>query len=438
MASASHPTLEAVTDTMTNVSIASVLANQMVRSVYQPIFDLESGEIVAYEALARGPVGTKLEHPAQLFAAADRSGVRAELDWECRAAALRGAIAAGVGRETCLFINLEASSFRDAAPAHLAAEIEAATSQLNVIAEIAEHDLVKDPVSLMHQLSGLRGLGFGLAIDDLGANSDSMALLPFLEPDIIKLDMRLLQYSNPTAVAAISAAVRSDAERRGSLIVAEAIETDDQLRRAKVLGATLGQGWLFARPGPLEDVHRSSAEPSPLWERLVRGFHPSSETPWGLVAGSPEVRVASKELLLSMSMTIEEHPSAADEPPVLVSARQHSDNFDPATAHRYRERAKTAAFVGAIGEGMPTTPAPGVRGGTLGVGHPLTGEWAVVNVGPHYAGALLAKDLGDASGPEAERCYEYVITHDRDVVISAATSLLRLIEPTQLRPERRP
>lgn len=417
-------------DTATHVSIASVIANRMITSVYQPIVDLSTREIVGYEALARGPKGTSLEHPDALFAAADRSGVRAALDWECRASALRGAIEAGIGHETCLFINLEATTFGLGTPAHLAAEIEEALTKLNVIAEITERDLLSDPASLMHGLGTLRGLGFGVAIDDLGANPAPLALLPFLEPDIIKLDMGLIQRAPSRAVAATAAAVRSDAERRGALVIAEGIETEEHLDRARVLGAGYGQGWLFGRPGPLESRANTTTQTSSLWANLSRDFHPAPATPWDLVSDSARLQVASKEILLPMSMLIEQHPVADYEPPVILAAFQHARNFTGDTALRYSSLANRAAFVGVLGEQLGEHPVPGVRGGTIEPEHSLSGEWTVVSIGPHYAAALIAKDLGDG-GPEHERRFEYVITHDRSTVISAATALLRLIQPAK-------
>ena len=77
-------------------SIDDVLRDGTVRSVFQPIVELDTGRVVAYEALARGPQGP-LERPDQLFAAAREAGRLAELDAACRNAALTGALAAGAG-----------------------------------------------------------------------------------------------------------------------------------------------------------------------------------------------------------------------------------------------------------------------------------------------------------------------------------------------------
>src|ERR1700727_2968697 len=90
-----------------------------VRSVYQPIVDLRSGDVVGYEALARGPVGGGFERPDLLFAAARERGLTAELDWACRAAAFEGALAAGLRAPSTLFVNVEPYAIDTPAPLHL-------------------------------------------------------------------------------------------------------------------------------------------------------------------------------------------------------------------------------------------------------------------------------------------------------------------------------
>ena len=79
-------------------TVREVIEQGLVRSVYQPIVDLDSSTVVAYEALARGPRHSTLESPAALFAAAEHEGLAFELDWACREAALRGALEAGLPR----------------------------------------------------------------------------------------------------------------------------------------------------------------------------------------------------------------------------------------------------------------------------------------------------------------------------------------------------
>jgi DICT domain-containing protein len=130
-----------------------------------------------------------------------------------------------------------------------------------------------------------------------------------------------------------------------------------------------------------------------------------------------------------MSHYLESHALAAAEPPVLLAAFEHVRHFTPATARRYERLATHCSFVAALGAGLPERPADGVRGADLPPGDPLTGEWVVTTVGPHFAGALVARDLGD-SGEDADRRFAFVVTHDHDVVLRAGRALLGRIAPS--------
>ncbi|MDP9208275.1 MAG: hypothetical protein M3O65_07205, partial [Actinomycetota bacterium] len=102
--------------------------------------------------------------------------------------------------------------------------------------------------------------------------------------------------------------------------------------------------------------------------------------------------------------------------------------FTAATRSRYEFLATRAAFTGALGHGMPVTPVAGVRGADLAADDPLRGEWDLIVIGPRFAAALVAYDLGD-DGPEDQRRYDVVVTHDRELVIRAAEPLLRRLVP---------
>ncbi len=87
--------------------LTDLLARQGLHTVYQPVVELDTGHIVGYEALSRGPRSSQLESPEQLFAAARRANQLAELDRACQAAAMAGAATAGLRAPCTLFVNVE-------------------------------------------------------------------------------------------------------------------------------------------------------------------------------------------------------------------------------------------------------------------------------------------------------------------------------------------
>jgi EAL domain-containing protein (putative c-di-GMP-specific phosphodiesterase class I) len=86
-------------------------------------------------------------------------------------------------------------------------------------------------------------------------------LMPFIHPDVIKLDLRLIQARTTAEVARIINAVLAQAERTGAMILAEGIETPRHEQIARAMGATVGQGWLYGRPGPLPHTVPSPTHP---------------------------------------------------------------------------------------------------------------------------------------------------------------------------------
>ena len=77
---------------------------------------------------------------------------------------------------------------------------------------------------------------------------------------------------------------------------------------------------------------------------------------------------------------------------------------------------------------MPPGPLPGIRGCVLDPADPLVGEWEIVVVGPHFAATLVARELGD-SGPDIERRFEFVLSHDRELAIQVALALMSRVWP---------
>ena len=393
-----------------------------VRCEYQPIVELAHGKVQAYEALARGPAGSPIERPDRLFAAARERNLLAELDWRCRAVAVVGALEAGLRPPAALFVNVEPETIAAVRPTELAALFERASVELRVVLEITERALTHDPATLFAAVASARHAGFGIALDDVGADPASLALMPFLEPDVIKLDLRLVQQRTSAEIAEIVNAVAAQSERTGAVVLAEGIETDEHRLRAISMGATLGQGWLFGRPGSIGAVEVVEELP------LLTFDHDTHRTPFDVVEPYGRMRLASKGLLLPMSVHLERQALRAAEPPVLLAAFQDAVHFTPATAERYRDLASHCSFVAAFASDLGPSPVEGVRGESLDPADPLRGEWVVTVVGPHFAGALVARDLGDETD-DLDRRFECVVTHDRGVVVTVARALMARTGP---------
>jgi diguanylate cyclase (GGDEF)-like protein/PAS domain S-box-containing protein len=408
--------------------LARVLGEGAVTAVFQPIVELADGEVVGYEALARGPEGSPLHRPDRLFAAAAAAGRTVEADWACRVAAVRAALDAGLGRGASLFLNSEPAAIDAPCPPEHEELWARATAELSIVVEVTERAITQRPAELSRVLSDRRAAGQVIALDDVGADVRSLALLPLIAPDVIKLDLSLVQDRPSADQAAIVSAVAAERERTGAHVLAEGIETEAHATIARTLGATLGQGWLYGRPGPLATplpatrVRRTAAEPEAL----------PGATPFEVVAGVRETGEATKRLLLPMSHHLEHRAQHIGEGAVVLSAFQEARHFTPATARRYEALARRASLVAAFGVGLPDEPVHGVRGAELAPDDALAGEWSVIVLGPHFAGALVGRDLGDDTIADGDRRFAFATVYDRALVIAAARTLLSRIAPREL------
>ncbi len=390
-----------------------------VEAHFQPIVDMASRSVVAYEALARDEEG---RFPVAAFAAAQAEGRMDELDRICQRAALRDA--ADLQRPATLFVNVEPESFDG--PGDLE------DPDIPVIIEVTERGLTTRPAELLLAVERVRERGWGIAVDDVGADWRSLALMPFLRPDVVKLDRSVLAGATSPDQARVVRGAKAQIARHGGLLLAEGVEEIAHEQRAIGFGASLGQGWLYGRPAPLSPT--TGATGSAL--SIIQRHAPIDDlTPFQALrtTGLP-VGVATKAELLPLSLDLEREAAATRDPAVILATFQDAKRFGAGVRERYAGLAAGAAFVGAFGVGLAHEPAPGVRGASLEAGEALRDEWCVIVVGPHSTMALIARDMGDP-GRDDRRRFEYALTEDREVVMRAARALmLRVVAAPAPRP----
>ena len=215
------------------------------------------------------------------------------------------------------------------------------------------------------------------------------------------------------------------AEQTGAIILAEGIESGQHLLAARSMGATLAQGWYFGRPGPLPRT--LTAHRSPISLGLTPRVPASS--PVALVHAQRGLKMGRKDVLLSVTRALEAQALQLGSHAVVAATFQDVRHFTPRTRARYEQLGSRTSLTVALGIGMPDPPVPGVRGANLPPDDELVGEWDIAVLGPHYAGALVARDLGDA-GPDRQRRFEFVLTFDRQLVTEVAATLIARVTGT--------
>jgi EAL domain-containing protein (putative c-di-GMP-specific phosphodiesterase class I) len=392
---------------------------QGLRHAFQPIVALDSGATVGFEALARWPhLGTA--GPQTVFAHARAIGCNRQLDQRCASSAIDAALGAGLPRQMLVTVNYEPET---PYPGSLDGDLLArANAELSLTFELTERSLLTHPSALLSTVTAMRADGFLIALDDVGAHPDSLALLDILQPDIIKLDMGLVQQQPQRHQARTITAVLAHHERTATPILAEGIENDVHLQHARALGASLGQGFKFGQPEPITALPSLPLE----WVAPIPTIQRPARAPYDLAdRGSVHHRVGSKKMLLALSTHIESQASCTADPPIVLAALQDERHFSARTRRRYAELAEFCPLVAVFGENLPEHLGSGIRGVPLHHADPLRAEWSVVVLGPHLAVALIARErLGAGQSSDQERQFDFILTHNRALVTEAAQSLL--------------
>jgi EAL domain-containing protein (putative c-di-GMP-specific phosphodiesterase class I) len=231
---------------------------------YQPIVDLATTRVVGFEALMRWHHRERGMIPPSVFIAlAEQSDLILELGAFAIAtsiSACAGWTSSGPGATPpFVTVNFSSRQFHDA---HLIANIvdSLMTSQLapeRLVIEITESTTLFDVAETLEVIDRLSRMGIGVALDDFGTGYSSLSYLTLLHPRIIKIDRSFVSPShesvhNDTLLQTIVSLGR----KLNMVVLAEGIETKEQLARLQEIGCDLGQGFLFSPAVPACDVEK--------------------------------------------------------------------------------------------------------------------------------------------------------------------------------------
>lgn len=250
----------------------SILRNGQISMLFQPIYDFKKGTVLAWEALARGPRGSELESPALLFDFAEQTGQLFVLEQTCRSKALETVGALAPGQR--LFLNIHPRAVVDPtfAPGSTLELIENhGLKPDNIVFEITERHSIKDFTSFHRTLDHYRSQGFKIAVDDAGTGYSGLSTIAALKPDYIKVDMSLVRDIDKDPVRrALMETMVTLANRIGSEIIAEGIETRNEAGALIEIGVHYGQGYFLSRPlFPKPETALDMKELAPLRQDIL-------------------------------------------------------------------------------------------------------------------------------------------------------------------------
>jgi len=222
--------------------IAQIIEERAFHPVFQPIVDIDDGQVVGYEALTRFSDGTRPDHRFTEAWSVDL-GVELEL------VTLEAAIAAARGLPPGRWLDVNVSPRLLDESDRVRAVLAQADRPLTI--EITEHETIDDYHALRDALASL-GPAVRVAVDDAGAGIANFAHIVELRPDFVKLDIGLVRGVNADlGRQALVVGLRHFARTAGCRLIGEGVETEAEARTLGTLGIDFGQGYFYGRPEAL-------------------------------------------------------------------------------------------------------------------------------------------------------------------------------------------
>ena len=238
------------------IAVSEIVASRHLTAMYQPIVSMTTGRPIGFEGLVRPVEGAAFSDASALFAAAEIADRSVELDLACLATIAEGIRPEEPGAYLSVNVSprtLESDLFR---PSELTSIFKRRGIQPDqIVLELTEREAVEDLDQLRRNVAACRALGMKIAADDVGAGNAGLRLLSEVQFDILKVDLSLVQggiIHDPSY--GVLRALQELAERWGAMVVAEGVETPEQLAIIRRLGIAAAQGYLIGRPSPVPSL----------------------------------------------------------------------------------------------------------------------------------------------------------------------------------------
>ena len=241
-------------DVVWGAELKKAMREEGIRTLWQPVVELDSGSYHGFEALARGPKDSMFEMPRAMFALSGRVGASGDLDRLCRTSALREGAGVSGGRK--LFVNvlpatLAGSDWSDGTIPQLLTA--AGRGPSDVVVEVSERAIGAGAGHVAEAWDDLRSEGFALALDDVGTGRDGGEALERLRPDYLKVDASVVRGIDTNLVKQeIFTTIARAGGAIGARLVAVGVESAEEAETLRRLGARFAQGYHFAGPAPRE------------------------------------------------------------------------------------------------------------------------------------------------------------------------------------------
>ncbi len=255
---------------MLAAELKRLLLQRDLHILFQPINDTQIGRPLGFEALVRGPAGSPLHAASALFAIAQSEGLLLQLEMLCRELAIQRFVELNLAGQ--LFLNVSPMALLDRQ--HHSGQTIRLVEQYGldpkrVVIELSEHYPTPDLSVLSLATRHYAGMGFQIAIDDLGAGYSGLKLWSEIRPDFVKIDRHFVDGIDQDRIKReFVRFIVQVAERIGCAVIAEGVEQAEEYDTLRELGIQHLQGFYLGRPVAEPALALPSQPRQPAWREL--------------------------------------------------------------------------------------------------------------------------------------------------------------------------
>lgn len=263
----------------TSETLNDIISHRTLYSVFQPIINIQNGNVLGHEGLIRGPENTDLHAPIDLFNLAKSKGQNKVCDLELASLEIGLESFAKHSSKNKIFINVSPEClllFDENKVISLAYIENLGINPKDIVLELTESSPTFDFSTLYKIIESYRNVGFQIALDDLGEGYSSLRLWSELRPEYIKIDKHFIHGINADPVKLqFVKSIQQIADNSGTKVIAEGVETEAELAIIKDLNIEFCQGFLLGRPKP-EPINQVSENIEHLFTRKTLSVFPIS------------------------------------------------------------------------------------------------------------------------------------------------------------------
>jgi EAL domain-containing protein (putative c-di-GMP-specific phosphodiesterase class I) len=372
-----------------------IIREQLVTVDFHSIVDVVCRQVVGFEALSRGPEGP-LRSPAALFAAARAENRAGELDWICRAVAFRMFMRADLHPTISLFVNVERDSLVTPCPEQVLPDIREAERRLRVFIDLEGKAIARYPREVFETVRHARAAHWGVSMNDLEVSTAALALLPVLEPDVIRLDRQAQSAGLHRGRLALFAAL-AEAEQTGAALLTDHIEDEDAEAMALTSGTRYTQGYFYGAPNGLP-----ATLPTPKLPLRILQHPMELDSPFAIAKESGATTTSAPVTMRGVRSLIGDFVGIvdnADNPAFVGVVTAEGSEIGVAAQVFSRALADKSALHLVMGRNTSSFDDWTTHAVDLPAGHPFLDQICFVALSPHLA-TLLVFEAHDVGSPD--------------------------------------